>query len=274
MRFPIRFLLVTLLAALLCWASPVPAQPKMRIAILEFDAVNDTAKQDNKGRMISEKITTEAAKSGLFDVVERHMIQKILDENQFGTTGHTGSAAQQIGHMVGANAVLTGSVTQYKGDLTIDARLVSVDDGSILMAEEAFAKDDLPSILTAARQVFRRMVGIIAPPEIESQPQQPASHAPPPEPKTVGAPLPGGPGGKWFVIVGSYPKGKHDAAVQRMNRLAAAIPGLHIISTDEYDNLANGLYALVVGPYAKDDAQKSLEQVRLHVGDAYMKAGW
>ncbi len=75
---PLAPLAVLLLCALSCALAPYLADaaeqtPRRKIAILEFEAVNDEARASNKGRIVSEKITTAAVKSDMFDVVERQL---------------------------------------------------------------------------------------------------------------------------------------------------------------------------------------------------------
>jgi curli biogenesis system outer membrane secretion channel CsgG len=160
---------------------------KRKVAILEFQTVSDLGGVSVKGRIVSEKITTAAVKSGFFDVVERHLIQRILDENEFGKDGISGTNAQKIGLLLGADAVLSGVVTEYKDQLSIDARLIEVSTGAILMADEAFARNDLQSITEAAKTVFAKMVGVVAPGK-SAPPAQTAVQ--PPAPATVQTPPP------------------------------------------------------------------------------------
>jgi hypothetical protein len=46
-----------------------------------------------------------------------------------------------------------------------------------------------------------------------------------------------------------------------------------IVDTNKYPNLSNGLYAVVVGPYDKARAERTLASIRGVVGDAYIKSG-
>ncbi len=261
--------LVLMVVALLLGVAVPMRATATRIAILEFDAVNEEARQSNKGRIVSEKITTEAVKSDLFEVVERHLIQRILDENRFGDSGISGTVAQQIGQLLGADAVMTGSVSQYKGELSIDARLINVADGRILMAEEAFARDDLQGIAAGARQVYRNMVGIIGagtkttPPTPQPQPRQQDVNAPSPTAH-----------GKWFVIMASIPRTSRHEALERLARTQQNVPQARLIDSNEYPNLRNELLVVVEGPYAKDHAEERLRQIQRFVPDAYVKAGW
>ena len=79
--------------------------------------------------------------------------------------------------------------------------------------------------------------------------------------------------GNWFVILGSFPhvelsKAKQRQSWLRMHGLRAAI-----IDTDNYGNLSNGLYVVVLGPYDQYAALNALERAKTRVGDAYIKAG-
>lgn len=163
---PLFLFAVSALMLVTALSAPATESPARRkIAVIEFDAVNPEAKHGAKGRMASEIFTTAAVKTGVFDVVERHLIEKIMAEMEFGAGVVSGSNAQKIGALVGADAVLTGAVTEYRGELRIDARMIAVSDGKILLADEEFAKDDLLSISTASNKIMWKMAAVLAPDE-------------------------------------------------------------------------------------------------------------
>ncbi len=134
---------------------------KLSIAILQFEAVNEEAQAGNKGRMVAEMLTTEAFKTGLFHVVERHLIKKVMDEMEFGDTGFSGTEAQKIGVMLGADAVLTGAVSEFLGVLRIDARLINVQDGRILMAEDAQTQLTMKEISQSVQLLMGKMISAV-----------------------------------------------------------------------------------------------------------------
>lgn len=137
---------------------------RKKIAVVEFDALNDEAKKSQMGRMTAELMITAAVNSHIFDVVEREIIQKILNEMEFGARGATyASVAQKIGELAGADAVLSGAVSELKDQMRIDARLVNVVDGRILAAKGEFARTDLKSLNSAAEAIMREMTQVLAP---------------------------------------------------------------------------------------------------------------
>lgn len=77
--------------------------------------------------------------------------------------------------------------------------------------------------------------------------------------------------GGWFVIVGSYPHADSAKARSRANTMAKKGFDADIINTDDYANLRDGLYSVVIGPYKKSAAASLLTKVKRHVPDAYIK---
>lgn len=162
-----RFVLL-LAAALVFFQATAFAQseaPRPRkIAVLEFDAVNEVEKKDGKGRMVSEFIATEAFRLGAYQLVERELIERLLTEMEFGKRGETFSSnAQKIGQMVEADAVLSGSISTLKDKARIEARLVNVADGRILAAEGFFAAVDLEALQGAAAKAARAITQAVTP---------------------------------------------------------------------------------------------------------------
>jgi Flp pilus assembly protein TadD len=77
--------------------------------------------------------------------------------------------------------------------------------------------------------------------------------------------------GKWLVIAGSWPdRGK---AVARLALLKQNGVTARIVTTKDFPNLTSGLFAVVLGPFAKEDAEAQLPAVQHYVVDAFIKAG-
>ncbi|MDQ7831857.1 MAG: FlgO family outer membrane protein [Desulfovibrionaceae bacterium] len=129
---------------------------RTKIAILEFEPVTATARKNEKGRLVSEMLTTAAVKSGRFEVVERRIISRLLEELEFGERGLTyTSAALKVGAMAGATAILSGSVAEDDGKTRIDARFIDVETGRILWAGVAMGGGSLSGVSDATNRIFR-----------------------------------------------------------------------------------------------------------------------
>jgi TolB-like protein len=146
-------LLLSLLAALLLVLAGVPARAefqKTKIAVLDFEMIGDKMETASMGAIISEWFITGIVKSGRFDVVERAMLQKILSEQKLGTSGMIDEqSAAALGKVLGVKAIISGSLLKLQDAVDINARVISVESGSIIAAENirSSGKSDLHALV-------------------------------------------------------------------------------------------------------------------------------
>jgi TolB-like protein len=132
---------------------------KIKIGIIEFQSLNEEAKQDTLGKVFSEVLTTSFVNSDAFKIIEREHVEKVVKELQLTQSGIIDpSSAKQIGKMVGADAILTGSVIKFGNDMRVDARIIEVETGIILTAEKAMGNADLKSISAMADVMVQNLV--------------------------------------------------------------------------------------------------------------------
>jgi curli biogenesis system outer membrane secretion channel CsgG len=95
------------------------ASEKVRIAVLDFDfssVSNPTYLTLFPGgsKGVSDILVNKLVKDGNYVVIERSQIEAILREQDFGASGRVdASTAAQIGRILGVQAVIIGSVTQF-----------------------------------------------------------------------------------------------------------------------------------------------------------------
>ena len=125
--------------------------PKKRVFIAEFD--NRSAYgQRRLGQGISDVLATELMRTNLFIMLEREKLALIMNEQSLAETGIiSDQTAPQYGKLLGANAVITGSVTQFGvrteaydviltsgkkqfATCAVDVRIIDVNTGSITWA--------------------------------------------------------------------------------------------------------------------------------------------
>ena len=82
------------------------------------------------------------------------------------------------------------------------------------------------------------------------------------------------PEGRWFIIFGTYPKAELSKANERVSFVKYKGYDARLVDTDEYPNLKDGTWAVVMGPYRKDYAQEIANEVRSIFPDSYVKSGW
>ena len=101
-----------------------------KIAIIEFADLEGNVTQ--LGKFIAEELITRIFTTGKFEVVERNLLQKVLEEQQLGMTGYIDQeSAISIGQLLGVEAIVTGSITNLGKSVKINARLISTETGSV-----------------------------------------------------------------------------------------------------------------------------------------------
>lgn len=131
------------------------AQAKPRIAVMNFQ--NNSQFNwwgDQLGGAAADEVITQLLKTNKFSVIERQQLQAILQEQHLGQSGLTNPAtAAKVGQLLGAQLIMTGSITQFsiertqlgvrgiggaysKAESKMDVRVIDVTTGEILLASE------------------------------------------------------------------------------------------------------------------------------------------
>jgi len=135
----------------------IPAEKKVTIGVLEFQSLNEEAKKDQLGKMISEIFTTSLVDSRAFKIIEREQLGKVVRELELKQAGMVETAAQ-AGKLLGANAVITGSVMKIGNILRIDARIIDTGTALVISAETNTGGYDLVEIGRMADKIVRELV--------------------------------------------------------------------------------------------------------------------
>jgi TolB-like protein len=113
------------------------AASKTRVAVIDFEQKAFQEFQGKQiGEIVAEWLITSLANTGRFEVVERSQLQKILKEQQLGISGVINQeTAAKVGELLGVKVIVSGSVIQIGNTYDVNARLINVQDGSIIKAE-------------------------------------------------------------------------------------------------------------------------------------------
>ena len=101
-----------------------PAQQKKRVAVLDFeygtvhDAVASLFGTDyDVGRGISDLLVEKLVSNGTYSVIERRALDSVLKEQNFSNSDRANPVtAAKIGKIMGVDAIVIGSVTQFGRD--------------------------------------------------------------------------------------------------------------------------------------------------------------
>jgi TolB-like protein len=125
----------------------IAEKDKFKIAVMEFKSLNPGAKNTSLGAMIAEMFTTEVVNNDSFKIVEREQLNKVLGELRIGQSGVLDTTdAQKLGKILGAGAIIAGSVMKMGDSLRIDSRIIEVETGIIVSAERRICKENLADI--------------------------------------------------------------------------------------------------------------------------------
>lgn len=108
-----------------------------RVAILAFPYHD--GKISSGSSIISERLTTDFVGKRNIQVVERRLIQKILDEQRLNETGAIDpETAKMMGQVLGTHAIVTGTLIDLENAQTeVNARIIRAETGEILSAGKA-----------------------------------------------------------------------------------------------------------------------------------------
>ncbi|MCP4366749.1 MAG: hypothetical protein GY797_01345, partial [Deltaproteobacteria bacterium] len=110
-------------------------------AVLDFDLKGSGFETEDMGAIVAEWFITAFVKEGRFDVVERGLLKKILNEQKLGMSGVIDeTTATKIGKLLGVKIIISGSVLKLQNILEINARIIDVQTASIIAAENVKSK--------------------------------------------------------------------------------------------------------------------------------------
>ncbi len=110
-----------------------------KVIVLTFYDRDDVSADPRLGELIAEKLTTELVKKGQFKILDRGIYGKILESRGLSLRGDVDmKTMQKIGQILDIDGIITGIIYKYGDGVFVNARLLNVDSGLILKAEEVF----------------------------------------------------------------------------------------------------------------------------------------
>lgn len=111
-------------------AISVPEGQKKKIAIIPFSNLDGTTTKF--GQYLAEELTTRLCQTQRFKVIERQQLNKVISEQELGMTAlidtHTAASVCKI---LGADAIVSGSITEFSSSVKINGRIIAAETGEI-----------------------------------------------------------------------------------------------------------------------------------------------
>jgi TolB-like protein len=106
------------------------SKSKPKIAVLEFSDLN--GRVTDFGRLLSEELITRLFLTRKFDVVERMMLNKVIQEHKLQMEGLVDpNSAKELGMILGVDAIVSGTCAETGSGVRVNARVVSTETGSV-----------------------------------------------------------------------------------------------------------------------------------------------
>lgn len=107
------------------------------------------------GRFIEEELVTRLFQANQFKVIERSLLENALVELKFNLSDLVDpSVAKQLGRVVGADAIVVGTVTDLGQSIKINARIITVESGEVIGAAGAKVVKD-----ASVGEMLKKMIG-------------------------------------------------------------------------------------------------------------------
>jgi TolB-like protein len=113
-----------------------------RIAVIPFtSASNNKIAQD--GFIVAERLSTEIVNIKKFEVVERNVLYKVLEELKLQQSGVVDQTmAKEIGKILSVDALVTGTLIEVDDEIEVNARLIRTDTAEVIKATKVRIKKD------------------------------------------------------------------------------------------------------------------------------------
>ena len=103
---------------------------KTKIAVIEFSDLDGNITEF--GKYLSEELITRLFMTGNFEVIERQLLNKVMEEHKLTLTGLIDeTSAKELGKILGVDAIASGSITDLGSSVKINARLIATETGSV-----------------------------------------------------------------------------------------------------------------------------------------------
>ena len=134
---PVEVRLRILADRLAAGMSSLPGQGRYeRFVVAQFAENGMEVKDMELGTLVSAQLSTFLKRDHGFFLLERARLADILKEIEMSMTGLTDPAsAAKLGKMAGAQAIVVGSISVAGADFVINARVISAEKATVLVAE-------------------------------------------------------------------------------------------------------------------------------------------
>ncbi|MCK4414887.1 MAG: hypothetical protein KAY32_15235 [Candidatus Eisenbacteria sp.] len=109
---------------------------QVKVAVLDF--IDLEGNITPLGMFISEELITRLFQSGRFNVIERRLLSRVLEEQKLTASGlFEAEAVQRLGKLLGLRAIVAGTCTELVSSVKVNARIIDATTGEVSAAASA-----------------------------------------------------------------------------------------------------------------------------------------
>ncbi len=113
------------------------------VAVLYFENHTGVERFEPLGKGLAEMLITDLSGIGSLRLVERARLQDLIDEQQLSRSDYSNpDTALEIGRVLAAEYVITGSVVGVEPEVRVDSRLIHTETAEILQTASAAGTED------------------------------------------------------------------------------------------------------------------------------------
>lgn len=113
------------------------------VAVLYFDNHTGAERFDPLGKGMAEMLITDLSGIQYLRLVERARLQDLIDEQRLSQSDHSDpDTALEIGRILAAEYVVTGSFTGIEPEIRVDSRLIHTESGEIVQTASASGTEE------------------------------------------------------------------------------------------------------------------------------------
>jgi TolB-like protein len=130
---------------------------RLRVAVAKF---NNIGIEKEQAHILVDRLRSELAGTGRFQVVEREQMEAILAEQGFQQSElcDTDECVVEVGRLIGVSAIVAGTIGKIGNTHTVTARMISVETGEIVSR----ASDDCPCEIDGLLAGMQRLAVLLA----------------------------------------------------------------------------------------------------------------
>ncbi len=140
---------------------------RQTVAVIDFDP---SGISQQEATSLTNRFRTAVGDVGAMRLVERGMMEEVLQEQGFQQTGCTSEeCAVEVGQLLGVQNMIGGSIGRVGDTFTLDVRMISVQSGISLMTKQKTYAGKIDGLIIEVEVLAYELYGTTVPDELEAR---------------------------------------------------------------------------------------------------------